>query len=166
MWRAYISRYRSQTNHLLVIVVGAVVVVVVVVVVPASPLYSPGGEANPRGGSWDCQLPTGGNSTCQAAGQVAITCHTAGHCQAITCQATRQSTSMLLPHVAHHPAAAPHMTSWLIKVAVADGGHLVVGEPAGGGGGHLVVGRGGEPAGGHRPGKTHSHCLRLLEVGA
>ena len=73
---------------------------------------------------------------------------------------------MLLPHVAHHPAA-PHMTRWLIKVAVADGGHLVVGgEPAGGGGGQLVVGGGGEPAGGHRPGNTHSHCLRLLEVGA
>ena len=122
---------------------------------PASPLYSPGGEANPGGGSWDCQLAIGGNSACQAAGQVAI-----------ACQATGQATSMLLPDVAHHPAATPHMTSWLIKVAVADRGHLVVGEPAGGGGGHLVVGRGGEPTGGHWPGKTHSYCLRLLEVGA
>ena len=132
---------------------------------PASPLYPSGGEANPGGCSWDCQLPIGGNSTCQAAGQVAIDWQAGAG----------QVASILMPHVAHHPAA-PHMTRWLIKVAVADGGHLVVGgAPAGGGGGQLVVGggghllvvgRGGEPAGGHRPGNTHSHCLRLLEVGA
>ena len=136
-WRDYIPWYRSQTNHLLVIVVGVivVVVVVVVVVVPASPLYSPGGEAKPGGGPWDCQPTIVGGSTSQIA-------------------ASRgQKTNMLLPDVAHHPTAAPQLAAWMIKVAVADGRHLVVGGVD-------------EPAGGDRPGKTHSHCLRLLEVGA
>ena len=133
---------QKNTLYVAVVVVGViVVVVVVVVVVPASPLYSPGGEAKPGGGPWDCQPTIVGGSTSKIAAR------------------RGQKTNMLLPDVAHHPTAAAQLAA--CKVAVADGGHLVVGgvvQPAGAG----VD----EPAGGDRPGKTHSHCLRLLEVGA
>ena len=110
---------------------------------PAGPLYSPGGEAKPGGGSWDCQLPV--DSTCQVAGG--------------------QQTNMLMPHAAPQPAAAVQLASWMVKVEVADRGHLAFGrggEPAGGGAGEAVVGGGDQPAGGDRPGKTHSHRLWLL----
>ena len=119
---------------------------------PAGPLYSPGGEAKPGGGSWYCQLPT--DSTCQVAA-----CQVAGGQVA-----GGQQTNMLVSHVAPHPAAAVQLASWMVKVEVADRGHLAFGrggEPAGGGAGEAVVG-GGEAAGGDRPGKTHSHRLWLL----
>ena len=119
---------------------------------PAGPLYSPGGEAKSGGGPWDCQPTIVGGSTSKIAAR-------RGQKTSKIAARRGQKTNMLLPGVGHHPTAAFQLV--VCKVAVADGGHLVDGgvvQPAGAG----VD----EPAGGDRPGKTHSHCLRLLEVGA